>query len=58
MAFQKEVRVLRSNLDHVTFERDKLRTDLNESNQRSIVLAQEIDDQNARMEKLAHQKIR
>lgn len=55
---QNEVRFLRSSLDNVAFERDKLRLDVSEANQRSLLLAQEIDDQNARLEKSSQVKFR
>eukprot|EP00094_Tigriopus_californicus_P012704 TCALIF_12281-PA protein Name:"Similar to NINL Ninein-like protein (Homo sapiens)" AED:0.06 eAED:0.06 QI:7/0.87/0.70/0.94/0.87/0.94/17/222/1708 len=55
---QSEVRYLRSSLDNVAFERDKLRLDVSEANQRSLLLAQEIDDQNARLEKSSQVKFR
>ncbi|CAB4060839.1 NINL [Lepeophtheirus salmonis] len=47
---QREARFVRSGLDNVRFERDKLRADLNDANHRATLLAQEIDDQNARLE--------
>ena len=55
---QNEVYYLKSNLDNVAYERDKLRSDLNECNQRSLVLAQEIDDQHARLEKAGQIRIK
>ncbi len=39
-------------------ERDKVRLDLNEANNRTRVLAQEIDEQNARMERASLDRIR
>ena len=48
---QNEARVMRSSLDCLHQERDKLRADLQESNHRSSLLAVEIDEQHARQEK-------
>ena len=49
--FQTEARVMRGSLDCLGEERDKLRQDLVDANQRSELLAQEIDEQHARQEK-------
>ena len=56
-AAQAEVAFLRSNLDNAAGERDKLKSDLAEVHQRSVVLAQEIDDQHSRLEKVADKKM-
>lgn len=58
MACQNEVRYLQSKLDTIMYEKDKLRSDLTEANQRALLLAQEIDDQNARIEHTSHAKLR
>jgi hypothetical protein len=42
---------MRGSLDCIGQERDKLRQDLLDANQRSELLAQEIDEQHARQEK-------
>lgn len=39
-------------------ERDKLRTDILDANERASLLAQEIDDHHARLEESSHQQIR
>ncbi len=54
-----QVRHLRLSLvPNLSLERDKLRSDLSESNQRAADLAQEIDEQNARTEDRAREQIR
>ena len=58
LACRSEVKFLRSNFDNVTFERNKLRLDLGEANQRALLLAQEIDDQNARLERASQMQLR
>lgn len=58
LACRSEVKFLRSNFDNVTFERNKLRLDLGEANQRALLLAQEIDDQNARLERASQLQLR
>ena len=55
---QNEVFVTRSSLENVSFERDKLRMDLTEANQRALMLAQEIDDQNARLERASQMRVK
>jgi len=51
LTIQTEARVMRGSLDCLGEERDKLRQDLVDANQRSELLAQEIDEQHARQEK-------
>ena len=58
LACLNEVRFLQTSLANVSHERDKLRLDLGESNQRALVLAQEIDDQNAKLEKQSRERAR
>jgi len=48
--FLNEARVLKPLLDNSYRERDKLRLDVQESNQRLSVLVQEVDEQNAKQE--------
>lgn len=53
-----EVRSSSLRADNLVFERSKLRADLSEANQRALLLAQEIDDQNARLEKQGQQRVK
>ena len=55
--FQTEARVMRGSLDCLGEERDKLRQDLVDANQRSELLAQEIDEQHARQEKEGREQV-
>lgn len=45
-------------MEHLSCERDKLRTDITEANGRSNVLAQEIDEHQVRMEKTRQEQVR
>lgn len=49
---------IRSSLEQMIGERDKLRNDLAESNERASLLAQEVDDRHARMEKASQMQIK
>jgi len=51
LTVQTEARVLRGSLDCLGLERDKLRQDLQEANNRSVILATEIDEQHVRQER-------
>ena len=55
--FQTEARVMRGSLDCLGEERDKLRQDLLDANQRSELLAHEIDEQHARQEKEGQEQV-
>ncbi len=58
-ACRNEVRYLRSvTVPNLILERDKLRSDLTESNQRTVDLATEIDEQNAKTERAANERLR
>ena len=57
MTCQNEVRILRLSLDNISKERDKLKIDLLDANQRATMLAHEVDEQNARMEKSSIKQI-
>lgn len=48
----------RSSLEQMIGERDKLRNDLAEANERASLLAQEVDDRHARMEKASQMQIK
>nr|CAD7259826.1 unnamed protein product [Timema shepardi] len=45
-------------LEHIRAERDKLRADILEANQRASLLAQEVDDHHARLEKSTQTQVR
>lgn len=51
ISLQQEVLAVKSTLDNVVRERDKLRTDLQDAKHRTSLIAIEIDEQNARQEK-------
>ncbi|XP_050310369.1 ninein isoform X2 [Anthonomus grandis grandis] len=48
--YQSEIRCLRSILEQLQAEREKLRLDVSEANNRATMLAQEVDDNHVRME--------
>ncbi|XP_071079428.1 ninein-like protein isoform X2 [Haliotis cracherodii] len=54
---QQELRHLRSCVDALTSERDKLKLDLQESNARAVLLAKEVDERHAHMEKSNESKL-
>ncbi|OXA42644.1 ninein [Folsomia candida] len=51
LTYKTETQYLRSICESMEGERDKLRSDIFEAHQRSSLLAQEVDEQNARLEK-------
>lgn len=51
LTYKTEAQYLRSICESMEGERDKLRSDILEAHQRSSLLAQEVDEQNARLEK-------
>ncbi|XP_063240815.1 ninein-like protein isoform X2 [Bacillus rossius redtenbacheri] len=53
-----EARGLRSRVEQVTAERDKLRADIVEANERAALLAQEVDDHHARLQEAARLQVR
>lgn len=53
-----QIKCSKSSLEHMIGERDKLRNDLAEANERASLLAQEIDDRHARMEKASQMQIK
>lgn len=57
LTMQTEARVMRGSLDCLGEERDKLRQDLLDANQRSELLAHEIDEQHARQEKEGQEQV-
>lgn len=55
---QAEVRWIRSSLEQMSCERDKLRNDLAEANYRASLLAQEIDDHHSKLEKVSQNQFK
>lgn len=55
---QAEVRWIRSSLEQMSCERDKLRNDLAEANFRASLLAQEIDDHHSKLEKVSQNQFK
>jgi ninein len=49
---------VRLSLEHMSGERDKLRADIMDANQRASLLAQEVDDHHARLEKSSQLQVR
>ncbi|PSN57236.1 hypothetical protein C0J52_05004 [Blattella germanica] len=56
--YQTEVRCLKLSLEHMSAERDKLKADIMDANQRASLLAQEIDDHHARLEKSSQLQVK
>ncbi|XP_012288613.1 blastoderm-specific protein 25D isoform X2 [Orussus abietinus] len=56
--YQEEVRILNSLLEHLSNERDKLRMDIIDANERASLLAQEIDEHHIRLEKSSQQQLK
>ncbi|XP_022247191.1 ninein-like protein isoform X2 [Limulus polyphemus] len=55
--YQSELRHLKTNYEQVKAERDKLRVNLAEANTRAVLLAQEVDDHHAKLEKASQNKL-
>lgn len=56
--YQTEIKCLKSILEQMQAEREKLKCDVSEANNRATLLAQEVDDNHARMEQSAHNQVR
>ncbi|XP_068085274.1 ninein homolog [Anabrus simplex] len=56
--YQLEVRCLKSSLEHMSAERDKLRGDIADANERASLLAQEVDDHHARLEESTQMQVK
>ncbi|KAJ8667270.1 hypothetical protein QAD02_008932 [Eretmocerus hayati] len=56
--YQEEIRNINSALEQTTRERDKLRCDLSEANDRAVTLAQEVDEHQARADAARDEQIR
>lgn len=56
--YHTEVRCLKLSLEHMSGERDKLRADIMDANQRASLLAQEVDDHHARLEKSSQLQVK
>jgi chromosome segregation ATPase len=50
--------VFSTSVEHLCYERDKLRVDINEANERANLLAQEIDEHQVRMDKSRQEQLR
>lgn len=55
---QTEVRWIRSSLEQMSCERDKLKNDLAEANYRASLLAQEIDDHHSKLERVSQNQFK
>ncbi|KAK9753427.1 hypothetical protein QE152_g3486 [Popillia japonica] len=56
--YQSEIRYLKSVLEQMQAEREKLKGDISEANNRATLLAQEVDDNHAKMEKTTRKQVR
>lgn len=56
--YQSEIRCLKSILEQMCAEREKLKCDVIEANNRATLLAQEVDDNHARMERNTQNQVR
>uniref|UniRef100_A0AAR5PKX2 EF-hand domain-containing protein n=1 Tax=Dendroctonus ponderosae TaxID=77166 RepID=A0AAR5PKX2_DENPD len=56
--YQSEIRCLRSILDQLRAEREKLKLDVADANNRATLLAQEVDDNHLRMEQTALNQVK
>ncbi|KAH0535510.1 hypothetical protein KQX54_016906 [Cotesia glomerata] len=56
--YQEEVRSINVLVDQLTRERDKLKVDVAEANERANILAQEIDENHAKLEKSRNEQIK
>lgn len=56
--YQSEVKYLKTALEQLNAERDKLRCDIADANFRASLLAQEVDDNVAKMEKTTQKQVR
>ncbi|XP_008553801.1 blastoderm-specific protein 25D [Microplitis demolitor] len=56
--YQEEVRSINVLIDQLTRERDKLKIDVAEANERANILAQEIDENHAKLEKSKNDQIK
>lgn len=56
--YQEEVRSLNTLVEHLGGERDKLRVDIVEANERASLLAQEVDEHHVRLEKSSQYQLK
>lgn len=56
--YQSEVKCLKSAMEHLNAERDKLKADVNDANYRADILTQEVDDNHAKIEKATNEKVK
>lgn len=56
--YQAEIKCLKTIVEQTSAEREKLKSDVSAANERSALLAQEVDDNHARMEQAAENQVR
>ncbi|XP_022900115.2 ninein homolog [Onthophagus taurus] len=56
--YQSEIKCLKNILEQMQAEREKLKSDVSEANNRASLLAQEVDDNHAKMEKSTLKQVR
>ncbi|KAF5273885.1 hypothetical protein FQA39_LY01000 [Lamprigera yunnana] len=56
--YRSEIRCLKNILEQMCAEREKLKNDIQEANNRATMLAQEVDDNHARMEQNTQQQVK
>lgn len=56
--YQSEIRCLKNILEQMCAEREKLKCDVSEANNRATLLAQEVDDNHARMERNTQNQVK
>ncbi|GFY34078.1 ninein-like protein [Trichonephila clavipes] len=57
VSYQNELQYLRQTVDQMQRERNKLRVNIEEANSRAALLAQEVDDNHAKLENSLHKKL-
>ncbi|GFU45743.1 ninein [Nephila pilipes] len=57
VSYQNELQYLRQTVDQMQRERNKLRINIEEANSRAALLAQEVDDNHAKLENSLHKKL-
>ncbi|GIY91323.1 ninein [Caerostris darwini] len=57
VSYQNELQYLRQTMDQMQRERNKLRVNIEEANSRAALLAQEVDDNHAKLENSLHKKL-
>lgn len=57
LSYQNELHFMRQNNDQMRSERDKLKANIEDANTRAALLAQEVDDNHAKLESALHEKL-